>query len=1834
MIYPSEPVLTAPTSTCNSAFTLPVVTAVTGFTVQYSIDGGAWATAPVIPTTPGCHTIAARYVNTAACGSTAALTPSTIVGCDASAEVSVLIYPSEPVLTAPTNTCNSAFTLPVVTAVTGFTVQYSIDGSAWATAPVIPTTPGCHTIAARYVNTVACGSTAALTPSTIAGCDASAEVSVLIYPSEPVLTAPTNTCNSAFSLPVVTAVTGFTVQYSIDGGAWATAPVIPTTPGCHTIAARYVNTASCGSTAALTPSTIAGCDASSDVSVVIFPAAPVITMPQASCMSDFRLPVVTSVTGFSIQYSVNGGAWTANPMTSMVPGCYAIQARYVLETACGSTAAGSIGTGLCSVSNTVNTNVYPVPVIDPVADVFMCDMAQVDVAFTSQTEIDDCFGGGSVQYEWTNNNTSIGLASSGTGNISFMATQPGTAFIIVTPVFVGPDGRCKGQPKTFIITIHQETSITCNSKVNISLDENCEFDMNASFVLTENHNALFYEMVIKTSSGQIVDNSNVSLHLGEMLSAEVTDICNGNKCWGYVVFEDKIAPTVECNCSGPAPDVSAFREIGKFGNKKYYLSNSTYTWQQAYAHSQAVGGEMLCITSAAENAFIVNTWTLPGFTAQRTWLGATDNEAYGGTEANNTNNGWVWVSGEPFVYTNWASGEPNGLANEDYVEMFGNAGTQPGKWNDNTNTFGPLRYIMEVEDCSFKCYDLSIVQGETVEMLYGQSQNKAVLTTPPTATDGCGEVTATFEDSVQGEHCGDKELLRSWTFTDSYGNKSYCTQTFTFGAITVNDLTPPQYLVELSCGVNTDPANIAALKDVDSRPQPSSSTNIGAYYDDWAQTPTVTELHEGYAHGYFTYQQIGYDGNYHAQKVDPNICEIFTTYTDTNYPACGAGCGGNMKVVREWRILDWCSQDVFGYLQVIKAVDDKAPTFAVKDATVSVDPWGCVATYRVDNPWELQDNCAKPEELTWTLEVPAGVSLSGVQGSYVLTGLTKGTHTITYIATDCCGNVGTAEATITVIDASAPVAVAKQYIVMSLTGSGTAADGAAKLYGHQLDNGSYDHCTDVAFEVRRVDGGSCGNVGVNNHNNNSTFNGNNFASEVPGAVWFHPMDSRYTNADGNFDTDGGEFVKFCCDDIPEGEEYGLHDVELRVWDDGNMNGVYGDNLIIDGMKDNYNTTWVTVRVENKLAPVLVCPADVTVTCDMELNLSVGKDTKVTDVDLTMTGYPSAYDLCKGLDITYRDAWIGTYDEICKSGTIRRTFKATKGSVSVTCVQYITVTTVTFPFVVTFPQDGQTTPWDKCGFSSDDLNDQNNSLIKRPVVNNGPCDIIMENVEIDTFLNENGACKKWRVTYNYLNWCTQETSGPWVHYYTFKDVEAPILTCNNQMFAANPLAANPDGACYASVVLEASATDTLICAEESWIKWQVFADLWANGTVDRLGSSFINKAYNGIWVYIPRILNGSVNPAWTTMQNLHPNLVLADDLYVTYVKPTAASGGKATLPAFNLLAENINHKVLWKVTDGCGNVDQCESTVMSVDKKAPTPYCVSVHTAIMQTNPKMVELWAVDFNKGSFDNCTPQSKLYYTFEGTHPVLSRLNQEHYFKGLGQNATVNEYNQGKAYRWLPASRSAGYVWLTAGTHAVNVSVWDEAWNTDFCTVNLQVNDTANTSNIAGRVISMMQVPMKDAEISILSNTGTAQKALTVEDGSFQISASNGGNYEITSHKNVDFMDGVSTFDLVLIQRHILNIETLNDAYKMIAADADNNGTVSVNDLSEIRKLILGIHTQYPNNESWRFVKTGQSMDPEHPFPYIENIVVQNLNANISNVDFIGVKIGDVNGNAKVND
>jgi hypothetical protein len=269
----------------------------------------------------------------------------------------VVIFPNAPSLSAPANTCALAFTLPSVTAVSGFNVEYIIDGGGYAQSPTVPTTPGCHRITARYVLTATCGGTAGGTAGS-GLCGVSNTVSVVIFPNGPSITPPANSCASAFTLPSVTTTAGFTIEYSIDGGAYSASPTVPTTPGCHTITARYVLTVTCGLTSAGSAGAGA-CSVSNMVSVVIFPNAPNISTPNNTCASAFTLPSVTAAAGFIVEYSIDGGVYSASPTVPNTPGCHTITARYVLAVTCGLTTVGSAGAGACGVSNTARVVIFP-----------------------------------------------------------------------------------------------------------------------------------------------------------------------------------------------------------------------------------------------------------------------------------------------------------------------------------------------------------------------------------------------------------------------------------------------------------------------------------------------------------------------------------------------------------------------------------------------------------------------------------------------------------------------------------------------------------------------------------------------------------------------------------------------------------------------------------------------------------------------------------------------------------------------------------------------------------------------------------------------------------------------------------------------------------------------------------------------------------------------------------------------------------------------------------------------------------------------------------------------------------------------------------------------------------------------------------------------------------------------------------------------------------------------------------------------------------------------------------------------------------------------------------
>src|ERR1035437_5393254 len=74
------------------------------------------------------------------------------------------------------------------------------------------------------------------------------------------------------------------------------------------------------------------------------------------------------------------------------------------------------------------------------------------------------YTGGVTTNTWTNNDISIGLAATGSGNIPtftaiYAGTSPIVATIIVTPHFTSGGATCDGPTKTFTITVNPTAQV-------------------------------------------------------------------------------------------------------------------------------------------------------------------------------------------------------------------------------------------------------------------------------------------------------------------------------------------------------------------------------------------------------------------------------------------------------------------------------------------------------------------------------------------------------------------------------------------------------------------------------------------------------------------------------------------------------------------------------------------------------------------------------------------------------------------------------------------------------------------------------------------------------------------------------------------------------------------------------------------------------------------------------------------------------------------------------------------------------------------------------------------------------------------------------------------------------------------------------------------------------------------------------------------------------------------------------------------------------------------------------------------------------------------------------
>lgn len=317
-----------------------------------------------------------------------------------------------------------------------------------------------------------------------------------------------------------------------------------------------------------------------------------------------------------------------------------------------------------------------------------------------------------------------------------------------------------------------------------------------------------------------------------------------------------------------------------------------------------------------------------------------------------------------------------------------------------------------------------------------------------------------------------------------------------------------------------------------------------------------------------------------------------------------------------------------------------------------------------------------------------------------------------------------------------------------------------------------------------------------------------------------------------------------------------------------------------------------------------------------------------------------------------------------------------------------------------------------------------------------------------------------------------------------------------------------------------------------------------------------------------------------------------------------------------------HKVVFEVRDGCGNKTLLTILFEVRDCKKPTPVCINGLSADLMQNG-MLALPATYFERSSFDYCTPYDELKFRINR----IEDLNNDF-------RITPNEY-----INTVPQYDTVQFRCRNYGLTYVQMWVGDNYGNWDYCVTFIDIQDNMNMcstgSKISGKITTEQGQGVQGVKVELSGNQPFT--AMTQADGLYEFpNVEKDYDYTVAPGKDEDVLNGVTTFDLALIGKHILQIQRLGSPYKIIAADVNRSGSISTVDIVELRRLILRVQNNLRSNTSWRFVDKAHIFpDPANPFsrPFPEVVSYNNYSQDELNTHFVAVKVGDVNGSAKTN-
>ncbi len=334
---------------------------------------------------------------------------------------------------------------------------------------------------------------------------------------------------------------------------------------------------------------------------------------------------------------------------------------------------------------------------------------------------------------------------------------------------------------------------------------------------------------------------------------------------------------------------------------------------------------------------------------------------------------------------------------------------------------------------------------------------------------------------------------------------------------------------------------------------------------------------------------------------------------------------------------------------------------------------------------------------------------------------------------------------------------------------------------------------------------------------------------------------------------------------------------------------------------------------------------------------------------------------------------------------------------------------------------------------------------------------------------------------------------------------------------------------------------------------------------------------------------------------------AADLLAKRYNKSSIDKQSANVTALSIVHKQGTSLVHVIAEDNCGNEDTSTFVLTVKDCKKPTPYCYNGVATVIMPSTGSVKIWASDLNAGSTDNCTAKENLRF-------------------GFGPN-------RGDSCRLLDCKDIPNGISFTL---EVDIYVWDEAGNNDFCRTYISVQDGSgniceDSKSIQGSISGVIMTQQNQTVEHVLvegKSSAYIPSYKTNNTGQYAfLNLPLNGNYAIKPRRNDLASNGVSTIDLLKIQKHIMGLDPIQDPYTLIAADINNDKEINTTDLIELRKLVLNVIETFPTNASWKFVPKKYTFDPSRPFDAPDHLEIKALTIDALNSDFVGIKIGDVN-------